>query len=155
MFKKSLKAGRHLFLIAVWESKKVVCVWVFEFTLIVFVWLVQTPYSIIDELLPAHDKSPPVCRISVVIHVGARPDPTASAPSPTTWGPAWMTDWWENLTWQKHPWLITGAHLSARGGTACQGAQTQKGALYWARPPDSLRLIPSWTNLCGHHGCHG
>lgn len=45
---------------------------------------IQTAYSITDELLPAHDKSPPVCGISVVAHVGARPDPTASALSPTT-----------------------------------------------------------------------
>ena len=54
---------------------------------------IHTPYSITDELLPAHDKSPPVCGISLAVHVGARPDPTASALSPTTWGPAWMTDW--------------------------------------------------------------
>lgn len=45
---------------------------------------IQAPYSITDELLPAHDKSPPVCGISVVVHVGARPDPTVSALSPTT-----------------------------------------------------------------------
>lgn len=45
---------------------------------------IQTLYSITDELLPAHDKSPPVCGISVVAHVGARPDPTAPALSPTT-----------------------------------------------------------------------
>lgn len=45
---------------------------------------IKTPYSTTDDLLLAHDKSPPVCGISVVAHVGARPDPTASALSPTT-----------------------------------------------------------------------
>lgn len=53
-------------------------------TLCMCVCVSQTPYSITDELLPAHDKSPPVCGISVVVHVGARPDPTAYALSPTT-----------------------------------------------------------------------
>lgn len=45
---------------------------------------IQRQFSITDEPLPAHDKSPPVCGISVAVHVGARPDPTASAPSATT-----------------------------------------------------------------------
>ena len=38
------------------------------------VYHILTPNSITDELLPAHDKSPPVCGISDVVHVGARPD---------------------------------------------------------------------------------
>lgn len=53
-------------------------------TLWICVGYIQTAHSITDELLPARDKSPPVCGISVVVHVGARPDPTASALSPTT-----------------------------------------------------------------------
>lgn len=76
---------------------------------------IQAPYSITDELLPAHDKSPPVCGISVVVHVGARPDPTVSALSPTTWGPAWLTDGRISSD-KKHQWLITEAHLSPYGG---------------------------------------
>lgn len=62
------------------------------FALCIHVCHIQTLHSITDELLPAHDKSSPVCGISVFVHVGAHPDPTASALSPTTWGPAWMTD---------------------------------------------------------------
>lgn len=52
-------------------------------------------FSATAELLPAHDKSSPACGFSVAhAHVEARPDPTASALSPTTWGPdRMMTDW--------------------------------------------------------------
>lgn len=85
---------------------------------------IQRRFSITDEPLPAHDKSPPVCGISVAVHVGARPDPTASAPSATTWGPAWMSNWLTDgriSSDKKHQWLITEAHLSTLGGwPVCQ-----------------------------------
>lgn len=45
---------------------------------------IQIPLSIADELLPARDKSPPVCGITVAVHVGARPNPPADELSPTT-----------------------------------------------------------------------
>ena len=90
----------------------------------------QTPNSITDELLPAHDKSPPVCGISVVAHVGARPDPTASALSPTTWGPAWTADWLmgESRLTKKLKWLITEAHLSTWGARRAKHCGAQEGA---------------------------
>lgn len=66
------------------------------------------------ELLAAHDKSPPVCGISVAVHVGARPDPTAYHLPPEALL-EWMTDWWENLTWQKASLIDQGSSEHLRG----------------------------------------
>lgn len=92
---------------------------------------IQTSHSITDELLAAHDKSPPVCGISVVVHVRARPDPTASALSPTTWGPAWMTAWLTNgriSSDKKHWWLITVSPEHLREAWCAKDCEAQESA---------------------------
>lgn len=115
---------------------------------------IQAPYSITDELLPAHDKSPPVCGISVVVHVGARPDPTVSALSPTTWGPAWLTDGRISSD-KKHQWLITEAHLSPYGGPSVPRTIGPKkvhlSLSTWFPGADSPRIcVVITTAMCMH-----
>lgn len=113
------------------------------------------PYSITDELLPAHDKSPPVCGISVVVHVGARPDPTASAPVTHHLRPClpdWLTDGRISPD-KKHRWLIAETHLTTRGGPGVPGiAGLEREHFYPACPPDFLGQIPlacgtAWSSL--------
>lgn len=106
---------------------------------------IHTPFSITDELQPAHDKSPPVCGISVVAHVGARPDPTASALSPTTWGSAWMTDWLTDggiLPRKKKKKACVIDHQGSpehlRGDSMPRTAGSKRMHLSWVCPPDSL-----------------
>lgn len=113
---------------------------------------IQTPYPTTDELLLAHDKSPPVCGISVVAHVRARPDPTASALSPTTWGTAWMTDWpmgESHLTkglsdWsQRLTWAPEGAwHTGDRGP---QESESLLGSSTWHPAANSPTHGSMWS----------
>lgn len=122
---------------------------------------IQTRYWTSDELLPTRDKSPPACGISAGAHVGARPDPTASALSPTTWGSAWETDWLtdgRSAPDKRLEWLITEAHLSTRGGPWCANdcgpneGEPPPGSSTWHPEADSPAHGRVWSSvvMCSH-----
>ena len=98
-----------------------------------------------------------LCVGSVLLHMwelALIPQPLHYHPPPEAL-PERLTDWWENLAWQKSlsdwsprlTWAPEGPGVPSTAGP-------KRVHLCWVCPPDTLGQIPQCMDQCSHHHCY-